>query len=100
MSNTPFAVNRPAASETVGYRDALLGIVSVLLGLLVAVLGFFALMMWLDARHARDRASTAATSTSGASMAGMDMSGSANLGSLTSYAGAAPANADALATAH
>ena len=33
-------------------------------------------------------------------MPGMDMSGSAGLGALTSFAGAAPANADALATAH
>lgn len=32
---------------------ALAGVVAVLLGILVAVLGFFALFTWLDARSAR-----------------------------------------------
>src|SRR5262249_322551 len=64
---------------------------------------FFALMMWADARNSRDSASTSASSTAAAaksgasSMPGMDMSGStAASGGLTSYAGAAPANADDL----
>ena len=70
----------------------------VLLGILVAVLGFFVFMMWADAHDARDAAQQASASTSG--MAGMDMAGSVNAGSLTSYAGAAPANADELASAH
>jgi FtsP/CotA-like multicopper oxidase with cupredoxin domain len=83
-----------------GARDpGLAGAAAVLLGVLVAVLGFFALMMWVDARHARDAADRAAASAAG-SMPGMDMSSSASAGSLTSYAGAAPANADDLATAH
>jgi nitrite reductase (NO-forming) len=72
--------------------------VAVLLGILVAVLGFFALLMWLDAHKARtdaDKAASAATS-----MPGMDMGASATAGTLTSYAGAAPANADELAAAH
>src|SRR5215471_8395923 len=72
--------------------------VAVLLGLLVGVLGFFALLMWLDAHKARtdaDKAASAATS-----MPGMDMGASATAGTLTSYAGAAPANADELAAAH
>jgi hypothetical protein len=58
--------------------------------------------MWLDARNARHDASKAGTATTaGGSMAGMDMSASAtNLGSLTSYAGAGPADADALGAAH
>jgi nitrite reductase (NO-forming) len=100
MSSAPYS--RRNAAETVGYKDALFGVVSLLLGLLVAVLGFFALMMWLDARNARHDASTTATTANATagSTAGMDMSSSANLGSLTSYAGAAPANADALAAAH
>ncbi len=37
----------------------------MLLGILVAVLGFFALMMWVDARHARDAADRAAASVGG-----------------------------------
>ena len=32
-------------------------VVALFLGLLVAVLGFFVLMMWIDARDARDGAS-------------------------------------------
>ena len=83
-----------------GARDpGLAGAAAVLLGILVAVLGFFALMMWVDARHARDDADRAAASATG-SMSGMDMSSSSSAGSLTSYAGAAPANAEELATAH
>jgi nitrite reductase (NO-forming) len=93
MSSSGYADDR-------GARDpGLAGAAAVLLGILVAVLGFFALMMWADARHARDDADRAAASATG-SMPGMDMSSSASAGSLTSYAGAAPANADELATAH
>ena len=33
-----------------------------MLGILVAVLGFFALLMWIDARNARDDADKAASS--------------------------------------
>jgi nitrite reductase (NO-forming) len=97
----PAYTSRSNDDASVGYKDALLGVVSLLLGLLVAVLGFFALMMWADARNARHEAQTAASkvATASNSMPGMDMS-STNLGSLTSYAGAAPANADALAAAH
>jgi len=78
-------------------------VATALLGALVAVVGFFALMMWADARNSRDDASSAAaaqapTAAAGQSMAGMSTSSAA--GDLTSYAGAAPANADALAEAH
>ncbi|HLM35796.1 MAG TPA: multicopper oxidase domain-containing protein [Gaiellaceae bacterium] len=100
MSTAPYVSNqhRPVRSSG-GGRDAFLGVVAVLLGLLVAVLGFFALMMWLDARDDGAPA-TASAGTASGSMAGMDMGATANLGSLTSYAGAAPENADALAAAH
>ena len=83
MTSTPY--DRGNTDES--YKTAFLGAASLLLGLLVAVLGLAALMMWLDARDARHDANAAAanSSTSGASMAGMDMSSSANLGSLTSY---------------
>ena len=86
---------------------ALWAVVSLMLGILVAILGFFALMMWVDAHNAKDAANRAAAKVSGSGdqtmpgMPGMDMSGTtAASGALTSYAGAAPANADALATAH
>ena len=45
------------SGSSVGYKDALFGVVTLLLGLLVAVLGVFALMMWLDARNARNNSS-------------------------------------------
>jgi hypothetical protein len=58
----------------------------LLLALLVAVLGFFALLMWVDAHHAKDAANRAAdkVAAGGSSMAGMT-----GTGDLTSYAGAA-----------
>jgi hypothetical protein len=82
---------KTTSSETAGYKDALFGVVTLLLGLLVGVLGFVALLMWLDARNTRHDANR---------IAATGMSSTANLGSLTSFAGATPANADALAAAH
>src|SRR4051812_31733575 len=74
--------------------------VSLLLGLLVGILGIFAVLMWSDAHRAKDAASRASASASAAAaMPGMDMA-STGPSSLTSYAGAAPADADALAAAH
>jgi len=40
-------------SDPDSYKGAFFGVASVLLGLLVAVLGFAALLMWIDARNAR-----------------------------------------------
>ena len=70
----------------------------MLMGLLVVALGTVAILMWSDARHSRSNTGSTANPTS--TMPGMDMSTSVNTGSLTSFAGAAPANADALAAAH
>src|SRR3954469_3380269 len=95
-----------APATDIAYKDsdahALWAAVSVMLGILVAVLGIFAVMMWLDAHNAKDAANSAAAKvTKAAAATGLDgMNMDANLGSLTSYAGAAPADADALATAH
>jgi nitrite reductase (NO-forming) len=83
-------------------------VATILLGLAVGIGAIFSVLMWADAHQARDdakKATPAAASVGGHSMAGMpgmDMSGDsvAGTGSLTSYAGAAPDNADALATAH
>jgi len=69
--------------------------VSLLLGILVAILGFFALMMWVDAHNARNAANRAAAKV-GRTAPGA----TSDLGALKSYAAAAPANADALAAAH
>jgi FtsP/CotA-like multicopper oxidase with cupredoxin domain len=81
-------------SDTDSYQGAFFGVASVLLGLLVAVLGFAALLMWIDARNARHDVHPAGQSLP--ATAGSQMGN----GGLTSYAGAAPANADALAAAH
>jgi len=73
----------------------------VLLGVLVAVLGFLALMMWVDSHDARDAANRAAAKVEAAThgMPAAPTSGT-GLGDLTSYAGAAPANAVKLAANH
>ncbi len=100
MSSAPYA-SPPTAirqSKEPG-SGALAAIVAMLLGLLVAVLGFFALLMWIDARNARDDADKVASSTSMAGMPGMT-STATGTSAMTSYAGASPANADAIATAH
>jgi nitrite reductase (NO-forming) len=105
MSTAPYTpAHHP---DTDSDANALKAIVTVLLGGLAAVLGFFALMMWIDANAARDDANravakVAAPQAADQSMAGMDMSGTAaaSASALTSYAGASPANADALAAAH
>jgi nitrite reductase (NO-forming) len=76
-------------------------VASLLLGILVAVLGFFALMMWSDARDARDAANRAAAkAAAGTPVSGAEQHAHATALGLESFAGAAPANADALATAH
>jgi nitrite reductase (NO-forming) len=96
MSSAPYA-SRPTTTRH--DRDpgsgALVAIVSIMLGILVAVLGIFALLMWLDARNHND----ANSSNSMADMPGMTAT-TTGTGAMTSYAAAAPANADALATAH
>lgn len=64
-------------------------VVALMLGILVAVLGFFALLMWADAREARDGAVTAADH------------GDPNVAlPLSSFAGQVGANATELAEAH
>ncbi len=100
MSSAPYA--SPPTTAGRGKEPgspALAAIVAMMLGILVAVLGFFALLMWIDARNARDDANETASSTSMAGMPGMT-STATGTGALTSYAGASPANADAIATAH
>jgi nitrite reductase (NO-forming) len=71
----------------------------MILGLLVGVLGIVAVLMWLDARDARSTSRSAAKQTA-AAPAAVDMHAHATAAGLESYAGAAPANATALAAAH
>jgi len=105
MSTAPYAsppgttLRRPTQPGS----NPLAAVVAMLLGLLVAVLGIFALLMWIDSRNAKDAANRAADQVaSGETMPGMDMStpSAATSTGLQSFAGAAPANADAIATAH
>jgi len=91
------------SNGTIPYEDsdshALFAVVSVMLGILVAVLGVFAVTMWFDANGAKNAAERAAANDR--TMAGMPgVSDSSATGSLTSYAGATPRNGEALATAH
>jgi hypothetical protein len=80
---------RPVKRDSGGYWAAF----ALLLGLLVGVLGFIAVWMGVSAHGARSDAKKAAHSAATASPASGGMQSS-------SYAGAAPDNAAALAAAH
>jgi nitrite reductase (NO-forming) len=93
---------RPKAaspSDNSGYWAAF----SLLLGLLVAVLGFVAVWMGVSAHDARNDANKAVkavsggSSTAGMNMPGMNMTGGSEL---ESFAGQRPVNAEALAKQH
>jgi nitrite reductase (NO-forming) len=75
-------------------QQPIYAIVAMLLGILVAILGFLALLSWVDANNAKDAANRAAAKVAQAPHVHATGSG------LTSYAGAAPSNADELATKH
>src|SRR3954447_11971557 len=83
-----------------GRGAALAGTAAVLMGVLVVGLGAVAVLMWGAATNSRHNSGSTGNATPASSMAEMDIAASANAGSLTSYAGAAPENADALAAAH
>ena len=75
-------------------------VATMLLGLLVGVLGPFALLMWLDSHKARSGAASAPAATaSDHTMAGHTMAEGMSMPT-ESFAGAAPANAADLAAAH
>jgi nitrite reductase (NO-forming) len=80
-------------------------VATILLGLLVGVFGIVSVLMWADAHGSRAAAATATRTTMAdmPGMAGLDLSTSASPDApdtMTSYAGAAPPNADALAAKH
>ncbi len=72
-----------------GESGVLAKVVALFLGALVAVLGFFALLMWLDARDARDGTAASATSHADHNTALP----------LASFVGTVPENAEELAEA-
>jgi nitrite reductase (NO-forming) len=92
----PRPPRQPRSSDNSGYWAAF----SLLLGMLVVVIGTVAIWMGFSAHDARNDAKKAASAagSTGTSMPGMDMSGTGS--ELTSYAGQAPANAEALAKKH
>jgi nitrite reductase (NO-forming) len=94
----------PAPAPSTGDSGVIFKLLSLFLGLVVVIMGSFGLWLALSAQHASDDAHDAAAKVSTAaptSMPGMDMSSSATAGVATpSFAGAAPANADAIATKH
>ena len=78
--------------------NAFFKVAAMLLGLAVGVVGFFALMMWADARDARDSASA---TDSAAPAATPDLATDHNTAlPLNSFAGVVPENAQELAAAH
>src|SRR6266496_1826950 len=89
----------PAAAPPRGDSGAAYKLVALFLGLVVVVMGSFGLWLALSAQHASDDAKQAADrAASTASMPGMS---TATGGRATpSFAGVAPANADALAMRH
>jgi nitrite reductase (NO-forming) len=75
-------------------------VAAVLLGILVAVLGFFALLMWADARKSDDATEVAATASNGAAPQASAATDHNTALPLDSFAGVVPDNAAELAEAH
>ncbi len=87
------ASSRPPVETESG---AFFKVAAMLLGLAVAAVGFFALMMWADARESRDT-----TPAPAASAAAHDHATDHNVAlPLSSFAGVVPENAAELAAAH
>ena len=96
VQHTPPRAKEARREETAS--SAFFALACIGLGFLVVALAFFAALMWSDANGARNAAGRAAASAgSGDSMATPAQTA---VSDLKSFAGAAPANADALATGH
>ncbi len=96
VQHTPPRAKEARREETAS--SAFFALACIGLGFLVVALAFFAALMWSDANGARNAADRAAASAgSGGSMATPAQTA---VSDLKSFAGAAPANADALATGH
>jgi nitrite reductase (NO-forming) len=93
---TPMA-SHPANSHRDAESGVFTSVAALLLGLLVAVLGVFALLLWADARGARDDARSAASDASAGAQAHQEHNTSLPL---ASFAGQVSENAQALAEAH
>jgi len=92
MTSYSFPTRRPRASET--NSGAFWMVATMLLGLMVGVVGFFALLMWSDARESVDTARQPAVATAAPAT-------DHNVAlPLSSFAGVVPGNAQELAEAH
>ena len=93
MAANPASTYRPRTSET--SSGAFWMVATMLLGLMVGVVGFFALFMWVDARDSRgsNAPQTAAVESASAPDPNVALP-------LASFAGVVPANAAELAKAH
>ncbi|MGZ8794057.1 MAG: multicopper oxidase domain-containing protein [Gaiellaceae bacterium] len=100
MASYRAPAHRPGASET--NSGAFWMVATMLLGLTLAVVGFFALMMWADSRETRDDAAQpAAASETDSAAAGDGQVADHNVAlPLASFAGVVPENAAELAEAH
>jgi nitrite reductase (NO-forming) len=76
---------------------ALVKVVALLLGVMLAIVGLLALLMWADARDARDDASAAAVEATAGAAGNEDHNTALPL---ESFAGVVPENAQELAEAH
>jgi len=97
MASHPASTHRPRASET--SSGAFWMVATMLLGLMVAVVGFFALLMWTDSRESRAAAAQPAA-TSDAPPTGTASQDHNTALPLNSFAGVVPQNATELAEAH
>jgi nitrite reductase (NO-forming) len=98
MASYPARTDRQRPSET--SSSAFWMAATMLLGLMVAVIGFFSLLMWADARQSRDDAAQPAAA-SGTDSAAADHVADHNVAlPLASFAGVVPENAAELAAAH
>ncbi len=92
MASYPATTHRRRASET--SSGAFWMVATLLLGIMIAIVGFFALLMWADARESRDATVEAAAATD-APAADHNVALP-----LASFAGIVPENAAELAAAH
>jgi nitrite reductase (NO-forming) len=99
VASYPASTHRATASET--SSGAFWMVATMMLGFTLAVVGFFALMLWADARESRDGAAEPAAAASAIPAASHDHATDHNTAlPLNSFAGVVPENAAALAEAH
>jgi nitrite reductase (NO-forming) len=97
MSSYPATTRYPRETDS----GAFFKVAAVLLGLMLAVVSFFALMMWADARDKGEATPASGTAAEATAASGHDHATDHNTAMpLNSFAGVVPQNAQALAEAH